>query len=277
VDDASSFGVNLDGRAVTVTSAFVQDMWAASDSVQVLAGARWDDADRWGSELSPRIGVGWWAAPGWKLRASYGEAFRQPSVGELYFPFSGNPGLDAETSRSWELGVTRWFGSRLRIDLDGFWTSLDNLIEYDFATNTFANVATAKIKGAEAGVLWSVAKGLDVRAQATWLDTRGDDGRSLLRRPRWSGALTLAGRLGRRLRLDLTVAVIGRRADVDPVTFTRSAAAGAATADLALAWRVTPHADLTLRAINLLDRRYQEVLGYPAPRQRIIGGLRARF
>jgi Outer membrane cobalamin receptor protein len=40
---------------------------------------------------------------------------------------------------------------------------------------------------------------------------------------------------------------------------------------------VTPHADLTLRAINLLDRRYQEVLGYPAPRQRIIGGLRARF
>ena len=35
-----------------------------------------------------------------KFRAAFGAAFRAPSIGELYFPFSGNRDLNPERSRS---------------------------------------------------------------------------------------------------------------------------------------------------------------------------------
>lgn len=277
VDDSSSFGTNLSDRSTIVQSAFVQDLWRVTDTVRLLAGARWDDADRWGSQVSPRIGAGWAFAGGWEARVSYGEAFRQPSVGELYFPFSGNPGLRAETSRSWEVGVRRTLSPRIGFELSFFSTHLDDLIDFDFASFAFANITHARIRGAETDVSWRLAEDLDLSAQATWLDTRDEAGKSLLRRPRWSGSITLAGHLCDRLRLDLTAVVMGRRDDVDPAAFERSSAPGFVTADLALAWRVLPGAELTLRTINLFDRRYQEVLGYPAPRQRVLGGVRVRF
>ncbi len=277
VDDSSSFGVNLDDRSVTTTSAFVQDLWRITNRIRLLAGARWDDADRWGSQLSPRLGVGWAFAPGWDAHASWGEAFRQPSVGELYFPYSGNPNLNPETSISWEAGIARSFGPRLRIELNAFRTHLGNLIDFDYATYTFMNVKTAKITGAELGAAWTLAPNLTVRAQTTWLDTRNDAGHALLRRPRWAGSLTLSGRASSRLRIDLTATILGNRSDIDPVTFARRSAPGFVTADVALAWRLAPSTDLTLRVINLFDRRYQEVLGYPAPRQRVLGGIRMRL
>ena len=46
---------------------------------------------------------------------SYGEGFRAPSVGELFFPFSGNSSLEPEESESVELGGSfrsaRWTAS----------------------------------------------------------------------------------------------------------------------------------------------------------------------
>ncbi len=275
VDDASTFGVNLEGREVTVTSAFVQDLWRPAEALTVLAGVRWDDADEWGSEVSPRLSLGWRVAPGWELVAGYGEAFRQPSVGELYFPFSGNPDLRPEISRSWEAGVRRWCD---RLDLSwqlaAFTTDLDDLIQFDFATFTFANVARAEISGAELAVDAGVAAGVRGRLALTFLDTEDDAGQELLRRPRWSGSFTLAGRPTGALRGDLTVRWVGPRDDVDPVTFARVRSGGFVTADLAVAWRVAPGIELTARVLNLADRRYEEVRGYPAPRRRVLAGVR---
>lgn len=277
VDDSSSFGINLHDRSVTTTSAFVQDMWLVTNRVRLLAGARWDDADRWGSQLSPRLGAGWTFATGWDVHASWGEAFRQPSVGELYFPYSGNPDLSPETSISWEAGIARRFGRRLQIELNAFRTHLGSLIDFDYATYRFDNIASAKITGAELGVSWTLAPDLALDTQATWLVTRDPAGHALLRRPRWSGTVTLSGRASSRLRIDLSAMFLGIRGDIDPVTFARRSSPGTVTADLALAWRVCPDTDLTVRVINLFDRRYQEVLGYPAPRQRILGGVRIRL
>jgi len=40
-----------------------------------------------------------------KLRAAAGSAFRAPTTGELYYPFSGNPELRPERSTSYEVGA----------------------------------------------------------------------------------------------------------------------------------------------------------------------------
>jgi len=279
VEDRSSFGTNLDGENVDTTSFFVQDLWRLPGSLRLQLGARWDDADRWGSQLSPRVGIGWKPSRCWELRASWGKAFRQPSVGELFFPFSGNPDLDAETSTSTEVGALYTAeNSSWRIEANLFTTSLDDLIQFDYASYTFQNVGSADIHGAE--LAGRVLLGRDTRldGQLTWLDTEDGAGKELLRRPQWSGSATLSGRLvWESLRGDLTVLYVGSRDDVDPLSFGRITVGGFVTAELALAWKVLQPLELTLRVQNLGDRGYEAVAGYPAPGRRFIGGLRASF
>ncbi len=275
VTDGSSFGVNLEDRSVHVSSGFVQDSWAAGHGVHLVAGARWDEADEWGSQVSPRAGVAWRVAPGWGVFAAYGEAFRQPSVGELYYPMSGNPDLAPESSRSWEVGIRRQCRRfELEWELHLFRTDIDHLIQFDYASFAFANVAEARITGAELGLVRKISGDVSGRVALTWLGTKDDQGQQLLRRPEWSGSATVSGGFLETVRGDLTVRWVGPRDDVDPVTLSRLGAGGYLTADLALAWKAMEGFELTARIVNLGDRRYQEVLGYPAPCRRLMVGVR---
>jgi vitamin B12 transporter len=277
VDDRSAFGINLDGASSTVRSAFVQDVWTVS-SVRVIAGARWDDTDAWGSRLSPRLDVGWEIGSGFEIRGGWGEAFRQPSVGELFFPFSGNPELRPEEARSWEAGVS-WvptMGTH-RVRLTTFETRVTDLVEYDYLSSRFANIASARMRGIEAGWEKVLNAGMTSSVAVTWLDTRDDDGMDLLRRPAWSATWTVSGALTARLRGDLSLVWLGPRDDVDPISFQRTKLGGAVTSQAALAWRILDHADAVLRILNLADHHYEEVAGYPAPGRRITAGLRLRL
>jgi len=278
VTDYSNLGVNLDGQTTEVTSAFVQDVWRTGDKVQVILGTRWDDTEEWGSETSPRAHLGWMVSDTIEMRVGYGTAFRQPSLGELYFPMFGNPDLRPETSSSYEIGFVEApkNGSR-RAQLNVFSTELEDLIQFDFASYTNRNIARAEILGAEVAYESALTADFTQLVQVTWLDTEDDLGEPLLRRPEWSGAYTLTGSFWHKVRGDLTVLYLGSRWDVDPVTFERVELGGSATVDLALGWQVLDALEITVRAVNLLDREYQAVRGYPAPGCRVMGGLRLRL
>jgi TonB-dependent vitamin B12 receptor len=273
VTASSSFGVSLDGQKSQVRSLFAQDVWQMVPTVKLIAGLRWDDADESGSEVSPRVALGWGATDEVEVRASYGEGFRQPSVGELYYPFSGNPDLEAERSRSLEAGLT-WKPGRDRLQLNLFWTEIDNLIEFDYASYAFANLAEASIRGAEAAWDRPMTPNLLSSLQGTWLNTEDVDGQPLLRRPEWSGSWTLYGSLGERWRGDVTLFWVGARDDVDAVTFERIELPSHLTANLALAYAVWRQLEVTGRVQNLADKTYEEVAGYPAPGRRFNLGLR---
>ena len=278
VTDYSNLGVNLDGQTTEVTSAFVQDVWHTGDKVQVILGMRWDDTEEWGSETSPRAHLGWMVSDTIEMRVGYGTAFRQPSLGELYFPMFGNPGLRPETSSSYEIGfVEAPKGGSRRAQLNVFKTELEDLIQFDFAAYTNRNIARAEILGAELAYENALTADFTQLVQVTWLDTEDDLGEPLLRRPEWSGAYTLTGSFWHKVRGDLTVLYLGSRWDVDPVTFERVELGGSATVDLALGWQVLDALEITVRAVNLLDREYQAVRGYPAPGCRVMGGLRLRL
>jgi vitamin B12 transporter len=276
VDDSSSYGTNLDGQTSDVTSAFVQDVWQPTGSLQVITGLRWDEADEWGSETSPRLAIGWRPAHDLELRIGYGQAFRQPSVGELYFPYSGNPELEAETSESFELGAG-WQSGTWHWQLNLFSTEIENLIDFDYATYAFANTSQAETRGVELAVEMPITARLGSSIQATWLETEDEIGLQLLRRPEWSGAWTLRGSLGPRLRGDLTLIWVGARDDVDAVSYERTRLDSHLTGNLAVGYEVLQGLELTLRVQNLADERYEEIAGYPAPGRRLSGGLRWRL
>lgn len=62
--------------STAVRSLFVEDFFALGERWEGFAAARWDDHPDWGSEVSPRLGVIWQAAPAWRWRLSAQSGFR---------------------------------------------------------------------------------------------------------------------------------------------------------------------------------------------------------
>jgi vitamin B12 transporter len=270
--DVSTYGVSLDGTRITTRSLFAQDAVALGKRFRVLAGVRWDEASAWGDEVSPRLVASW---HGEKARAwvSYGHAFRAPSLGELYYPMSGNPELDPERSRSLEVGASLpLLAGGARLDLAAFRNRVEDLIDFDYASFRYGNVESAAQDGVEATAGAPLGAGSWLSLSLTWLDARDGEGVPLLRRAEWSGAATLAGPLFAGVSGELSAVWVGARDDLDPVTYARVEQGGFVTLDAAVAVPLTPRLTVRLRADNLADRAYEEVRGYPAPGRRMFLG-----
>src|SRR5690606_13148797 len=88
------------------------------------------------SAFSPKIRLGYQAAPAVELYAQWAMAFRAPNAGELYAAFGGpgtylrvgNPDLESETSNGFEIGANigdQDFGGRINL----FYNRYKNFID----------------------------------------------------------------------------------------------------------------------------------------------------
>lgn len=270
VDDRSVFGVNLEGAEQTTEALFAEwhheaGRWAFD------VGVRFDDNDVYGSETSPRFAVVREIGTHGRLFASYGESFRAPSIGELFFPFSGNADLRPEIGESSEIGYSfSHDGWEFRIA--GFENRLTDLIDFDFVTFTNINVGEARTRGLEVSVAYA-APTWSVRWNGTSLDAEDRvSGLDLLRRPSESSNLVVTWSRDR-WKLSGVARYVAERPDVDPVTFSRAMNGSYATADIAAHWRWNDRVSPYARVENVLDREYQEVLGFPSPGTTWIGGI----
>ncbi|HVR98597.1 MAG TPA: TonB-dependent receptor [Thermoanaerobaculia bacterium] len=275
VTSGSNFGPDLDAADQRTWAVFGQASYGHGP-VHLEAGVRHDDNDVYGEKTSFRGGAVVDLGASVRARASYGESFRAPSLGELFFPGSGNTSLQPETGESYEVGIERE-ADGLRLSLTGFENRLRNLIDLDFSVFRNINVGRARIRGLEAEV--GIERGLfDVRLNGTYLDTaeNEDTGLPLLRRPERSANLVLTARPGD-WTLNLTGRYVGERDDVDPITFVRAINSSYTRFDLgaryrALAW-LAPYARLE----NVADEEYTEVLGFPSPGRTWVGGVAVDF
>ena len=275
VDDESLFGTNLDQAERRSRSIFVEDRFSAevgNGELELSAGVRYDDFEEFGSETSPRLSAGW-SVGTVRARVAWGEAFRAPSIGDLFYPFFGNPDLGAERSQSWEAGVD-WSGAKGSISATWFDNGIEDLIVFDPSTNRAENIGAATTRGLELG--GRIRFGV-VRLEGSWtiLDTEDEStGLDLLRRPEQSGSLSVFFQHDRFSTL-LSAIHSGARADFEPVfPFSRVENDGYTVVDLDLRYEAGPTLVPYLRIENLLDEEYQEVLGFPAPPRRAIIGLR---
>ncbi len=274
VSNVTSFGPNLDGSRQRTWAVFGQAGWTRGP-FHLDLGLRRDDNDAYGEKTSLRTGAVVDMGAGVRLRASYGEAFRAPSLGELFFPFSGNPGLQPETGESWEVGVEREAGG-LRLALTGFDNRRQNLIDFDFVNFRNINVGRGRSRGLEAELGFD--RGIvALRWNGTWMDTEDEDtGLELLRRPKKSSNVIVTARPAD-WTFNLEGRWVGDRPDVDPLTFGRAENPSFLRVDLAARWRVLPWLAPSVRVENAADEEYQEVLGYPSPGRTWIGGVAVEF
>jgi vitamin B12 transporter len=277
----SNFGVALDGATSRTFAVFAEDRIAFDgERFVVTAGVRRDDASSYGSALSPRVTAAWRVLPSLKLRAAAGSAFRAPSLGELYYPYSGNPNLQPERSTGWEAGLEQTIAKGVVVEATGFWNDIRDLIQYDAQTFTNENVGHARTRGVETAVRTAVGERAFLRAAYTYLDAEDLDAREpLIRRPRHRASLTAGSGFGAGGSWSVTGFFVGARPDRDAADFTTPVESPSyVRLDAAV---TLPPVVLSLspwiRVTNLLGESYAEVNGFPAPGRRFVAGLDASF
>lgn len=171
------------GTRLTYSGAlYAQGEYFVNKKFTVVAGLRYeinavDTVVQWGIPVF-RSGLNWQVAQNTFLRASYGQSYRMPTVGERFVDASfsiikivPNPTLDVEKGWSAEIGVKQGFkigNFKALVDAAFFWQEYYKFVEYRFGiyqykgsqgqdTSSFGlkpfNVAGARIAGWEFSIL----------------------------------------------------------------------------------------------------------------------------
>ena len=284
---------------------YAQAVTGVGGSIGLTVGLRVEDNQRFGTFVTYRLGAVYRLAGGTRLRATAGTGFREPSFLENYSTgyTVGNPDLQPEQSRSWELGFEQWLaGDRLSLSATGFDQRFVDLIDYDpsaaAGAPNYSNVAAADANGLELGMRFAPAGAMSLAASYTYLHTEitnpGFDsssgallagGRPLTRRPKHSARLDAGYRRTGLGTVSLAVTYVGDRQDQDFSTFPfpRVTLPPYARIDLAAQLDVLrPRGGalgltLSARVENLLDHAYEEVKNFPARRRNVFLGGELRF
>ena len=265
-----------------------------------IAGLRYIHNESFGNRAVPSASAslvalrGGQLFSGTRLRFRFGEGFKEPRFEESFgvigtFPTNPNPKLRPEENRSLEAGVEQSIAAgKLFVTATYFHNLFRDQIAWLSDPVTFIgqyfNLSRALAHGAEIGVHSRITGALAAEASYAYTSTQvlaglADPlyatGRPLLRRPRHSGMMRLMYS-GTRWGGSVQGSFVGRRVDSDFLGLGVDHAAGYARVDLggwhALTRRVTAYVNVE----NPLDRRYQEVVGYPALRANFRAGMRFR-
>ena len=260
-----------------------------------IAGVRVDGNEDFGTEVSPGVSLGY-EVPRLPLRlkASYAEGFKAPTFNDLFFPDFGNPDLEAETSREFDVGlVASGWDERALLEVTGFDRDVENLIEgavQEDGTFRAENRGDAHVRGVEVAPRVRLWQDPEVTIGGSYTRLFRVDTDPLLRRPKHRGAVVL-GVAGRdllrpssRYEVRLAIDVVGDRPDVNPgAGFATDTNPAYVRIDLAAAYTFERvfggGADVALlaRVENAADKQYAEALGFRAPPVNVLAGVRVSF
>jgi len=247
--------------------------------------ARYDDNDRFGSKVTYRVAPAWVSqASGTKLKASVGSGFKAPTLSELFQDFApfffANPNLKPENSVGYDAGIEQGLaGNAWRLGATWFHNRIRDLITTDVTGTTWANVGRATTYGVESFIAWQPARQLVLRVDHTYTEASDDLAhQELLRRPKHKGTLNVSWRPREALLLDLSVLSVSTWVDGNrDFSIPRLDAPGYTTVNLAAAFDLTRTFTVFGRLDNLLDRRYENPVGFLQPGLGAFAGFRAKL
>ena len=222
------------------------------------------------------------------FRFSAGRGVTEPSLLENYAQnpyYVGNPALRPEVTKSAEAAiVAEWFGRRVRTEVAAFRNSFHNLIA--FVGDSWQNVEASWARGVETSMQARLPRSILITGAYMFLDTRITNsaspessdtgiGEELVHRPRNSGSVSVAI-TPRRWTFVLGGRFVGERQDAD-FTFGITRNPGYQNVYASATYQAAKHITPILRVDNLMNERYEDVLGYQALSRSIMGGVRISF
>jgi vitamin B12 transporter len=254
------------------TQSFFASVNESIDQQRLSASVRRDREDQFGSRTtgSASYGIQLWTDE--LVYISYGEAFRAPSFNDLYFPGFSNPLLRPEKSKSVEYGwrVTK---PEYRLNLAIFDNQIENLIAFDFATNTPQNIRRAQIKGIEVSTDFAWV-GFNWRGAVTVQRPEdGDTNKQLRSRAKQFGSLAVS-KTWDKWDFAVDVNANGKRFDSSDEAVS-SKLPGYTLLGGSVRYRLDKIWTLELSGQNLTGRNYELARGYNTPGRDVFFNVKA--
>jgi outer membrane cobalamin receptor len=149
---ANTFTLLVADKSLTLYSTAIEYELSPLPGVGVVAGyghylQSRDDQNA--NDYSLLVGVRYDLSQDLRVKASYKRNIRFPSLGDLYDLSKGNSSLAAERSFTYEAGVEQKLPQNSTINVTGFYTVAENLIQNDQATTKNTNLTEVRFTGME--------------------------------------------------------------------------------------------------------------------------------
>ena len=171
-----------------IWSVYLQDTWDITKTINFTLGARYDQYNDFGGNMSPRAGLTWAFMKDASLKFLYGEAFHAPSFLEMFTTnqpaIKGNPDLDPETIRTYEVGLNYKFNKYVTSSINYFNNDIKDLIGLSMIdpiqnTISYDNIGDARVQGIEMETKVNISNGNYIFMNYTFQNPEDDDGNDL--------------------------------------------------------------------------------------------------
>lgn len=241
---------------------------------QVQLNLRQDRFSDFGRSNTGLLGYGFSFADSWRATASISNAFRAPTLNDLFYPFtnfgggftySGNPNLRPERSQNKEVGI-HYAANGQHFDAVYFDNRISDLIAMNAAFNSVINVGQARIDGQELSYAGDFGVN-HLKASATFQNPRNaTTGQLLMRRAREFASAAVSRDIGA-LNLGGEVRYSGARQDgVNKLL-------GYELLNLTARHQIDKNLSLSARVDNLFNRNYSEAYSYNTLGRTLFVGL----
>ena len=296
------------GTVPKPTSGFIADrhnvayytelLGTAANALSYNLSGRLDHNSDYGTATTYRLGSSLPVIAGVRARASLATAFNAPAFNQtratLYTVAS--PDLQPERSRSWEIGIERaWDEAHVRVSGDYFNQRFSQLIQYVGGSaptylGGYSNLTGASSNGYEGEASWAPLAAVRFNGSFTVVTPKVTAlsaaykgslkvGDALIRRPSHSGMFGATYISSLAQSFGVTAAYVGKRPDVDFAQYPSPTLTlpSYVRLDVSAQRRILALAGgsgvaLTARVENALGKKYQDVIGFPAPGRVILIG-----
>ncbi|WP_456389061.1 TonB-dependent receptor plug domain-containing protein [Profundibacter sp.] len=278
--ERESFNSGADQGETDNAGLFGEVLYAPNNDLDLAFSVRYDDHSTFGGNLSGRLAAAYRVGAATTLRAVAATGYRAPSLYELNSTFYGNSGLQPEENASFELGVEHQLGGGSFVKATGFYTEIDNLIQFVTLTSwplpftgQYQQVAgTSTSQGIELSGQWMLNDAWALFGNYTYTDAKDANGARLLRVPEHDLVLGVDGEFAADWTANLSLRHVADR----PTEF-GTVMADYTVVNAALSYDLTDNATAYLRIENLLDEDYQTSANFTASGRALYVGLRANF
>jgi outer membrane cobalamin receptor len=256
---------------------FAQNDYSPNKKLHFTLGARYDYRNLVGGKettiFSPKAGVSCEVLNSLVLRSSVGQAYRNPSIAEMFlrrvgtqdYEFVPNPDLDPERVDFGEVGFYYALEDYAVIDGAAFYYDYTDVIRWQTVAGGkyhTENLSEAIIKGIECGVRAAWPRRLKTSAHVTYLNTDIDNAGPLTYVPEWRFHFSASYEFDHTT-LSADLRNVSR---TDTVVFYQNDAPDAFTLlDVRVTFNVRQSTSLSLIFDNVLNTHYEEMERYRMP------------
>ena len=226
-------------------------------------------------KLSPRLAAT--AAMPWRtarVRISWGRGFKLPSFYAIAHPLIGNRQLKPETNDAIDAGIEQSMGQALGIVSAGLYRSVySSLVDFSPEQFRLVNRRKAIVHGID--LAWTLRRGsMTLQPHSTYSAARLEGTSEVLRdRPRWRAGTMFSYAFRRRATMYTDVLWVGKRFDFQVPVPQRDQAPSYLLMNAGGTYLINNSLSMAVRLDNVLNRHYQENVGFPAPGFQISMGL----